>query len=157
MQSSHLEAPGELIADETLTVPRARELLSSIIGGKLDFVTFVECRRIAAGSDVHEIIVADVDVERPQIVTNDIRRRERIALVFSDADAVYPGVLALRADFPLVPHLNLQYEEFPRSICLYDQSWDDIKPRWTAPAFIERIRRWLAIQQPATSTEVINN
>jgi hypothetical protein len=50
----------------------------------------------------------------------------------------------LRADFPNVPHLNLRDEEFPRSLCLYDQSWSEIALRWTASAFIERVRAWLA-------------
>ncbi len=44
-----------------------------------------------------------------------IRSVERIALVFSPDDVSYPDVLALRADFPRVPHINLRVDEFPRA------------------------------------------
>lgn len=43
-----------------------------------------------------------------------------------------------------MPHLNGRKDEGPKSLCLYDQSWDEVRTRWTASAFIERIRGWLA-------------
>ena len=91
-----------------------------------------------------EIIIVDLDIQRPQLVENDIRHVERVAVVLEPADDTYPEVLALRGDFPSVPHLNWRDDEFPRSLCLYDQSWDEVRTRWTASAFIERIRQWLA-------------
>jgi integrative and conjugative element protein (TIGR02256 family) len=53
--------------------------------------------------------------------------------------------LALRADFPRVPHLNLRKDEFPRSLCLFEEPYSELKLRWTATAFLERIREWLAL------------
>ena len=71
--------------------------------------------------------------------------RERLAVVLSPDGWRQPEVLALRADFPLVPHLNLRPLGFPRSLCLYDGPFDEVLLiSWTAPAFIERIREWLA-------------
>ena len=102
-------------------------------------------RRRAAGEA--EIIIVDLDIQRPQLVANDIRRVERVAVVLEPADDTYPEVLALRSDFPSVPHLNWRNDEFPRSLCLYDQSWDEVRTRWTASAFIERIRRGLRIRR----------
>ena len=102
----------------------------------------VECRKLAGAAI--EILVIEVDVERPQVVTNPIRRVERLAVMLAADDETYPGVLAVRKDFPVVPHLNIASDDSTRSLCLYEQSWDEVKARWTAPAFIERIRRWLA-------------
>ncbi len=75
---------------------------------------------------------------------HDVRRKERIAVTFKPADNWYPEVVALRADFPKVPHTNLRDAEFPRSLCLYDQPWSQIALRWTPTLFVERIRFWLA-------------
>ena len=55
-----------------------------------------------------------------------------------------PDVLALRKNFPLVPHVNLRSKELPRSLCLTEQQYSEWKLRWTAPAFVENIRDWLA-------------
>src|SRR5256885_23620 len=55
-----------------------------------------------------------------------------------------PAALALRRDFPLVPHLILGASRGPRMLCLYDTPWSEARLTWTPPAFIERIRSWLA-------------
>jgi hypothetical protein len=89
-------------------------------------------------------VVLDVDVERPQILAADIRREERLAVTFDPADMAPPEVLALRADFPMVLHINQREQEFPRSLCLYDRPWHEIVLSWTAPAFVETIRGWLS-------------
>ena len=69
----------------------------------------------------------EVDVEVPQYPAYDIRHRERIAVAFSVNDQTQPEVLALRRDFPLVPHINLGVTELPRSLCLYDRPYHEIK------------------------------
>jgi integrative and conjugative element protein (TIGR02256 family) len=53
--------------------------------------------------------------------------------------------LALRGDFPLVPHLNPRVVELPRSLCLYAEPWRDLKRQWSPYDFIERVREWLAL------------
>lgn len=146
MEPSFLDPGGIAVDAKSLTFPRARDLVKAVAGGALDFVRLVECRCRSAGSagGEAEIIVVDLDVQRPQLAVNDIRRIERVAIILEADDDTYPEVLALRSDFPLVPHINLRLVELPRSLCLYDQSWEEVRARWTAPAFIERIRQWLA-------------
>ena len=145
MEPDVLNPGGTPIEPRALAIPRAREIAEALGGGALDFVRLVECRRRDGSSAAAEVIVIDVDVERPQIIVNDIRHVERIAIVCRSADDTYPEVLALRADFPVVPHLNFQRKnEAARNLCLYDQSWDVVRSRWTAPGCIERIRHWLA-------------
>lgn len=146
MKPPFLDAGGVLVARQAFAIPRARDLVTAVTGGALDFVRLVECRCRSADSGQRqaEIIVLDLDVQRPQLTANDIRLVERIATIFEPDDDTYPEVLALRNDFPLVPHLNFGKGEFTRSLCLYDQSWDEVRTRWTPATFIERIRQWLA-------------
>lgn len=146
MEQTFLDPGGRPVDAQSFTIARARDLAESIGSSVLDFVRLVECRRrdAGAGRGEAEIIILDLDIQRPQLTANDIRRVERVAVVLEPGDAAYPEVLALRSDFPLVPHLNLRKDEFPRSFCLYDQSWEEVRTRWTASAFIERIRGWLA-------------
>ena len=93
-----------------------------------------------------ETLVIEVEVELPQRNRiHDIRRFERVAVIFDPTDELVPEVLALRADFPHVPHLNLRSFELPRSLCLYDQPYHELKIHWTAASFLERIRTWLAL------------
>jgi integrative and conjugative element protein (TIGR02256 family) len=101
----------------------------------------IECRGLPSG----EVVVFDVDVELPQIRTQPIERIERLAVVFFKRDDQVPETLALRRDFPLVPHLNLREQEFPRSICLYDERYSEIRRNWTAARYVHRVRRWLAL------------
>lgn len=142
MTPEYIDLRGHAIDAEALDIPRARQIASAITGGRLDFVHLLECRKIADPSA--EILVIEVEVERPQVVVNPIQRIERLAIVLSVDDETYPEVLAVRKGFPIVPHLNITFDEDTRSLCLYDQSWDEVKARWTAPTFIERIRMWLA-------------
>ena len=54
-------------------------------------------------------------------------------------------VLAVRDDFPQVPHLNLRSYELPRSLCLFDEPFRELKPRWTSAMLVERVRDWLRL------------
>ena len=138
----YAELPGEKVEADALAIPRARQIASTIVAGRIDFVRLIECRKDSLESA--EILVVDVEVERPQVVVNQVLRLERLAIVLAAEDDQYPQVLAIRKGFPVVPHLNLSYDENARSLCLYDQSWDEVKAKWTVPQFIERIRDWLA-------------
>jgi len=138
-ESYYLEPPGETV-DPNHQIDKARDLADLLQHGKLDYAEFVECRKTDSG----EIVVFDVEVELGQLKANDIRQTERISTEFYTDDAVMPEVLVLRSDFPAVPHINLQTEEYPRCLCLYDQPYRELKQQWTSSRFVERIRWWLA-------------
>ena len=108
----------------------------------LPYARFVECRRISA--DI-ETVVFDVDVQLGQRLIHDIRRVERIAATFQRADLYFPETLALRYGFPAVPHLNISTKQYPRSLCLYDRPYNEIRLLWNSLAYIKRIREWLAL------------
>ena len=90
------------------------------------------------------VVVFDADIERPQVPVNDIKRIERVAAVFPVSADSLPKALALREDFPMVPHLTLQDVAKPRSLCLYDRPWTELRHSWTGTAFVEHVRLWLA-------------
>jgi hypothetical protein len=139
MEATYLPAPGDAVDPAAFTIPRARELAGVLAGG-LPFVTLLDCRR--DGED--EIVVVELEIEIGQRVAADIRRFERIAIGFPKDEDALPDALALRGDFPLVPHLNLRHEEFPRSLCLYEGPPAELLLGWTPRKYVERIREWLA-------------
>jgi integrative and conjugative element protein (TIGR02256 family) len=139
VQTDFLDPGGILVPQSSLALRRAKDLVAALRGPGALFASLVECRSTSEA----ETIVFDVEVERPQITANDIRRIERVAAVFTREDASYPEVLALRPDFPVLQHQNQRLEELPRSLCLYDRPWPEIRITWTAPAFVERVRWWM--------------
>ena len=140
MDQSFLSIHGEIAEPSDLAFPKAQELKHLLQSDVNPFARLLECRK----SEDQEIVVFEVDVESPQRPTHDIKHQERLAAVFFEGDQRQPEVLSLRPDFPLVPHLNLRTEELPRSLCLYELPYYEVKLHWTAPNFIERIRYWLA-------------
>ena len=141
MEPSYFAVPGEIAEPDDLAIPKARSLARCLHADQIPFAKLIECRR----NGQFEAVVFDLDVEVPQDRRHPIRASERIAAVFTETDVFAPNVLALREDFPPVPHLNLYPEEHPRSLCLYDERYDDIKRRWTPPRFVHDIRQWLAL------------
>jgi hypothetical protein len=143
LDGSYLPAPGELSQPDELTIPKAQQLARRLLSGGTPFASFVECRRLAGQVDA-EVLVFEVEVELGQEKTHDIRRFERIAAILERADKHPLETLALRGDFPLVPHLNLRAEEYPRSLCLSDEPYREVKRRWTAAQYVADVREWLA-------------
>ena len=146
MRNQYLSAPGDLVSTEEIITPKARDIIKFLESGHSQYSKLIECRK----SENNEIVVLEVDVEVCQKKVNNIRREERIAIVFDRSDILMPEVLALRNDFPAVPHINLLGEEFPRSLCLFDRPYSELKRRWTPFLLIERIREWLALTAKGT-------
>lgn len=138
MQVAYAPIDGEVVDPAGLHLPRAVDCLRAVRIAK-SLAQLVECRK---NGDV-EIVVFDVDVERPQHPVNDVHRVERIAARFKRGDDSYPEALALRDEFPAAPHLNLRDEVKPRSLCLYDRPWDEVRSSWTGASFLDRVRWWL--------------
>lgn len=141
-----VQVDGVVVDTVDLKISKAQELALALTNHIANWAALVECRRhdTARAHGGAEIVIFEVEVEIPQRKNNDIHRIERLAAVFFEADDRYPEVLALRNGFPKVPHLNLKTPEIPRSLCLYDEPYSEIKLKWTAARFIERIRIWLA-------------
>ncbi|MFA6924730.1 MAG: ThiF family adenylyltransferase [Bacteroidales bacterium] len=136
----YFEISGKTVDSSFLTDSRAIDVLESVITH--DFCQFEKCIIKENGN---ELIIFTVDSEIGQYPIYDIRKKEKIAVEFNIKENTVPKVFALRKTFPQVPHLNLEYEEFPRSLCLYDLPYEELKVNWTGFRFIERIREWLKL------------
>lgn len=139
------EAP-RVCAPRELRHPDARALARRLDVG-LPFARLVECRQGTAC----DLVVVDVEVETPQRPAYDIRFEERMAIWFA-AEPSPPGptsqpeVFALREDFPgNAPHINLRPYDYPRSLCLYDVSFEEVRATWTPARYIALVREWLRL------------
>jgi Dinucleotide-utilizing enzymes involved in molybdopterin and thiamine biosynthesis family 2 len=141
MQEHFVQPEGEEIHPLELNINKAKELASVMLANSFPYTYFLCSKR---NENSNEIIVFETEVEIGQRSVHDIRKIERIAVEFFHQDNRFPEVLALRTDFPLVPHLNLRNQDIPRSLCLYDIDYNEFKLRWTPIGFIARIREWLA-------------
>ncbi len=121
-------------------MPKARDVAEFLARGH-PYARLVESRV----TDTEDIVVVDLDVEVPQAPVHDIRRVERVSVGFDRKDQRTPEVLALRVDFPVTPHQNLRPRERPRSLCLFEEHYIDLKRRWTPAMLVERLREWLRL------------
>jgi integrative and conjugative element protein (TIGR02256 family) len=124
-----------------ITASKARDLIRVLESGVLHYARLIECRTWIGG----DIVVVEVEPQLSQKRAYPIRPHETLAIEFDRKDQFVPQVYALRDDFPIVPHLNLMPNEFPRCLCLYQERYRQLKRYWTAPKFIEDIRRWLSL------------
>ncbi len=138
---------GDPVTPEGLCIPKAQALAQLLFSdAPYPFVKPAGCRVVAKEGEVYrEIIIFDVDVSLSQRPVHGIQRVEHIAAVFREDDRFPPEALALRRDFPEVPHLNIIPWERPKSLCLSDQPYSEVRLRWTASKFVESIRTWLAL------------
>lgn len=127
------------IKESEITISKARETLSAV--RELNHVEFIRCCKASDGS---EFIVFKTRVQLPQFILHGILPEEVIAVGFDPNDEKVPEVFALRADFPSnLPHTNMREFENPKSLCLYELAYNEVKLSFTAKLFIERIRNWL--------------
>ena len=139
MSEEFWEVDGEVISVDDLSIPKAENFAKAV--EDTAYVCLVECRRTHSGK---EIIVFNADVQVGQKTVYEIGCSERIAVEFDESDTRIPEVLALRKDFPRVPHINIGSEDFPRSLCVTEQTYSEWELLWTGASFIEDIRHWLA-------------
>lgn len=138
MNGKLLPMPGDQKVASSKLSTRARDLAEVLT--VLPYVKLLECR---TGTEA-DYVIAEVEIELPQHPPVDIRKREVLAIKFPQGPATVPDVLSLRPDFPQVPHLNLREQEFPRSLCVYEDPFPESSFKWSPVRFIEDIRRWLA-------------
>jgi hypothetical protein len=142
MSENYLPVEGDIVPADSLSVRKAADLARFLASDTHPYASFIEARRRQDGL---ESVVFEVDVEVGQEPVHDIRRVERLAVLFRPDDETFPEVLALRPDFPAdVPHRSLRDEDLPVGLCLYEEPYAEVKLRWTAPLFLERVRYWLA-------------
>lgn len=84
-----------------------------------------------------------VEPQLPQDRAIPIRNEEPLRLTFSPDDDFAPNVYSLRGDFPLdLVHTNYEVSGNGRCLCIWEESWADLRRGLTAQALVERIRNW---------------
>lgn len=142
MTSRLFTPPGEAVQQEELRLPKAQQLASFLADvGEQVFAKLLAVRRV---SDLREVLVVEINIERPQRLVHPIKRCEVVAISLDASDDKQPEVLALRTDFPAVPHCNATVSNSPRSLCLYDQPYEAVRLTWTPLRFMRRIHQWLS-------------
>lgn len=126
---------------DALQGTKARELALLAAAGFSPYVRLIGCG--TTKDPLREAVVLCVAVEVGQRPAYDIKSSEDIAVLFDLEDRCAPEVLALRRDFPPVPHTHLRDTEYPRSLCLYEEQYDEVKLRWTPTHFLTRLAEWL--------------
>jgi proteasome lid subunit RPN8/RPN11 len=141
MSGKLLPFPGKRkVAISKLATSRARDVAQAAI--RLPYVRLLQCR--TADTPQIDYVIVELEIELPQYPVNDIRRFEVCAIAFPSGAGASPEVLALREDFPQVPHLNLREQEFPRSLCVHEDALAETGFKWSPIRFVEDIRGWLA-------------
>ena len=145
MNDEFCEIKGKVIPTSNLIISKAVDFANAIENS--NYASLVECRRTTSNS---EIIIFDAKIQVGQKRANDIKKYERLAVEFDKSDIMMPDVLALRSNFPLVPHINQRAREFPRSLCITEQNYSEWKLQFTGATFVESIRHWLALTAKGT-------
>ena len=96
------------------------------------------------GEVVTEVIVFEFICHSvPPINSAGINYRERLALEISKDDTLLIKVLALRKNFPILPHQNYARHGCPKDLCLYFEPADVVNRTWTAQNLLFRIKNWI--------------
>ncbi len=139
MQYEYYDLPISKGEIGNLELSRAIGVYNAILNSP--YCTLIGIYRAGAGA---EFIYFETKIQVGQYPVNDIRRREKIAIGFDKSDNQLPWVYVLRKDFPIVPHLNLMPDGFPKCLCIYDRPFEELKITWSPMRFIEDIRTWLS-------------
>ena len=132
---------GVPVEPRKLTIPRARSVARFAETASNPYVRLLKC--YGCRGDGTEAVALAISATVPQRPANDIRHTEPVLIVFREGDDRYPWVESLRKDFPRTPHTNLTSPGEPRSLCLYNEPWEDVRTTLTAPKLIARIMWWL--------------
>lgn len=138
----HFAARGEPIDPKALAHEQARQVRDALCWYPL--AQLVEARAQNTERKREEVLVVDVEPELPQDLVYDINSTERLALAFGESIRRCPVITALRKDFPHVPHLNWTPAGAPKSLCLYEDSWSEVRLRWTGAGFLRDLVHWLS-------------
>ncbi len=147
MDTEYCNVPLEIEDADNVELPRAKTVLAAI--QRSPYCTIVKLGRVTQDKDIFkqndEVVIFDTEAEVPQYPKNDVRKNERIAVIFPHEDNATPWVFALRKDFPEVVHQNSFFSGYPRSLCIYEKLFDELKISWSSAVFIEDIRSWLKL------------
>lgn len=126
----------EKIVISDLRIPRAKEFVRAA-GYDSEIYNVTGARR----HENSEYLFLTIAVDKPQYPVIDIREYEDIVVVFKEIEKDFPEVYVLRPDFPQgIPHTNIRMR--PVWLCITEESFAEVKHRFTAFRFLYQIREW---------------
>lgn len=129
---------GTVISREETRISRTLNYLKAL--EKFPFARLVEIQK----KGIEEALILDFQVELPQKPCISICRNELIAIVISPHEDESPIFLALRKGFPETLHQNLVQKGEPKSLCLFEEPYSEIRLRTTEIMFLQRVANWLS-------------
>ncbi len=129
---------GNYVSEEATKIVRLKGFLHAL--DKFPFMKLVAIQ----SKDSEEALILDFQVELPQNPPVPIKRNELIALIVSPNEDESPKVLALRKDFPETLHQNLVPKGEPKSLCLFDEPYSEVRYRVTPEMFLYKVANWLS-------------
>lgn len=142
MTYSYQEIQGSIVDINGLSIARAKSIALAALNNPAYILNHVFIKR----DDRAEVILLRLDIEIYQNPLNGIEEQEDIAIICHPEDEFFPEVYALRNNFKLgLPHTNLRIENYPVSLCVTEQIFQEVKHRFNPFEFIESIRRWLTL------------
>ena len=137
MPHDWLKTWGEAIEPDQLSGSFAVRFRNFLTNEAAGLASIIGARRHEAS----ELLILDVETNRPQRPAYPILHREPVAVVLSDG-AFAPAVLALRPDFPDTPHQNWVPDGMPFSLCIDDRPWQEARPLYTPAELLHRLMKW---------------
>jgi hypothetical protein len=142
MEQGYKLANTQKVKIEELKNEKSKQIASSISA----FGKTVKILEIAKEDGDREILFVQFLLDIPNNPINDIRQKETIKIVTFQNSSLLPQVFAMREDFPLeLPHTNFGKEVRPVSLCIFEESFEELKHRWSASLFIQSIKNWLEL------------
>jgi hypothetical protein len=137
MPGEWLQTWGDAIEPDQLSGSFSVRFRDFITREAAGLATVVAARR----NDQSELLVLDVETNRPQRPAYPILHREQIGVILSERDTP-PVVVALRPDFPDTLHQNWVPEGVPFSLCIDDRPWQEARSLYTPAELLHRIMKW---------------
>lgn len=143
MEQDYKEPSGEELDVDKLKNEHSKQIVSSIFA----FDNTIKLLEISnSGDGQREFIYINILPDIPNNPINDIRQEEHLVIITSVNNQNLPKVYALRKDFPLgLPHTNITKDERPVSLCLFEETFEELKHNWSGSFFLQSIKSWLEL------------
>lgn len=140
-----MQRRGQVVPDAEGSAPRsqrAQELIAYLTESVEP--TFARLDR-AEFDGLFDTVDITIEPQLPQDKVVPIAHEEPVRLQFWPDDEFAPSIYSTRDGFPLdLVHTNFAPSSDGLCLCVWEESWADLKRGLTAQALIERIRDWYA-------------
>ena len=142
MEQDYTEPSGEELKFNELKNEHSKQIVSSISA----FDNTIKLVGVSNAAGQQELINLKILPDIPNNPINDIRQEENVVVITSVNKQNLPKVYALRNDFPLgLPHTNITKDERPVSLCLFEETFEELKHNWSGSFFLQAIKNWLEL------------